>query len=170
MLKQRTASLRVLRLFIGSFVLFAVAACSTPTRYEPAVKKGESGFTEARIEQNRFRITFRGGSGASAARVKDLALLRAADLALSNSYEWFEVVNSYEEAFQGPGPSIGLGVGGGNFGGSTAVGVGVSSGFKLSGPVRATTMEVLMGNGPRPDRPNAYDAKSIKDSIGATLK
>lgn len=170
MLKNCVPSSRALRLLIASIVLAALAACSTPTRYEPAVKKGESGFTEARIEQNRYRITFRGGSGAPAARVKDLALLRAADLAVSNNYDWFEVVNSYEEAFEGPGPSIGLGVGGGNYGGSTGVGVGVSSGFKLAGPVRATTMEVLMGNGPRPDRPSAYDAKSIKDSIGATLK
>ncbi len=102
--------------------------------------------------------------------MKDLALLRAADLAIASNYDWFEVVNAYEEAFEGPGPSIGLGVGGGNYGRSSGVGVGVSGGFKLSGPVRATTMEVLMGNGARPDRPSAYDAKSIRDSIGATLK
>lgn len=147
-----------------------LAACSTPTRYEPAMKRGESGFTESRIEQNRYRITFRGGSGEPVQRVRDLALLRAADLAFAANYDWFEVVNSYDEAFEGPGPSIGLGVGGGNYGRSSGVDVGVSTGFKLSGPVRASTIEVLMGNGPRPDRPSAYEAKAIRQSIGATLK
>jgi len=170
MLYKRVHPPKTFRVIAASALLSVVAACSTPTRYEPAVKRGESGFSESRIEQNRYRINFRGGSGAPASRVKDLGLLRAADLALSNNYDWFEVVNSYEEAFEGPGPSIGLGVGGGNYGRSGGVGAEVSSGLKLSGPVRATTMEVLMGTGARPDRPNAYDAKSIRQSIGATLK
>jgi len=160
-------ALTLLSVLLG---LGGLTACSTPTRYEPAIKRGESGFTETRIEQNRYRIMFRGGSGAPTARVKDLALLRAADLAIANNFDWFEVVNSYEEAFEGPGPTIGLGVGGGNYGRSSGVDVGVSTGFKLSGPVRATTIEVLMGSGQRPDRPSAYDAKAIRQSIGATLK
>ena len=66
MLNKRVHPPKTFRVIAASALLSVIAACSTPTRYEPAVKRGESGFTESRIEQNRYRITFRGGSGAPA--------------------------------------------------------------------------------------------------------
>ncbi|MET0546556.1 MAG: hypothetical protein ABWZ40_09615 [Caulobacterales bacterium] len=154
-------------ILLGIAAATTLAACSTPTRYEPMTKKTGSGYSETRIEDNRFRITFRGGQGESAARVKDLALLRAADLATTNGYDWFEVVNRFGEENDSSGPRVGVGGGGGNFGGSTAVGVGLGTSFNLSGPVRTETIEVLMGKGDRPDRPNVYTAAGIKQSISA---
>jgi hypothetical protein len=160
----------VRNIFLGVFAAAALAACSTPTRYAPAAKSRASGFSETRIEENRFRISFRGGSGESASRVKDLALLRAADLALANGFDWFEVVNHYTEAADSNGPRIGVGGDSGSFGSGGGVGVGLGTSFNLSGPVRTETLEVLMGKGARPDRPNSYSAQSIRDTIGATLK
>lgn len=156
-----------IRFLALGLALAALAACNTPSRYEPMTKKSGSGYSETRIEDNRFRITFRGGKGESGGRVKDLALLRAADLALANGYDWFEVVNRYGEENASSGPRVGVGGGGGNFGGSTAVGIGLGTSFNLSGPVRTETIEVLMGKGERPDRPNSYNAQGIRQTISA---
>lgn len=159
----RTASIAMLAALM-------LSACSTPTNYAPMTKSGSSGFSETRIEENRFRISFRGGSGEATSRVKDLALLRAAELATSNGFDWFEVVNQYTEAKESSGPSIGIGGGGGSFGGGGGVGIGLGTSFNLSGPIRTETLEVLMGKGPRPDRPNTYSAQSVRDTINPTLK
>ena len=43
----------------------ALAACATPTVYAPANPNAASsvGFSEYRIENNRYRVTFQGGAG-----------------------------------------------------------------------------------------------------------
>ena len=45
----------------------ALAACATPTVYAPANPNAASsvGFSEYRIENNRYRVTFQGGPGAT---------------------------------------------------------------------------------------------------------
>ena len=45
-------------------------------------------------------------------------------------------------------------------------GVGVGVGLNLSGPQpTSTALEVVMGNGPRPDRPEAYDARDVQMTL-----
>jgi len=155
-------------------VLFAVAAAlslaacaTTPTRYQPAAGPSAVGYSELRIEPGRYRITFQGGPGAPPAQVQDYALLRAADLALAQGYDWFEVTGQtmLETGFSGS--SVSFGVGGATFGRRSATSVGVSSGVPLSGGVSlAASIEVLMGRGPRPPGPEVYDARSVRGSIG----
>ena len=50
-------------------VALSLGACATPTVFAPAARPGASGFAETRIETDRWRITFRGGSDASRERV-----------------------------------------------------------------------------------------------------
>jgi hypothetical protein len=39
-------------------------------------------------------------------------------------------------------------------------------GLNFSGPSpTSTTLEVVMGNGAKPDRPNAFDARSVQDGL-----
>ena len=69
-------------------------------------------------------------------------------------------------------PSVGVGYGSsrssGRYGSYSSSGVGVGVGLNFSGPSpTSTTLEVVMGNGPRPDRPNAYDARGVQDSLRA---
>ena len=61
--------------------VLALAACATPTVYAPANPNAASsvGFSEYRIENNRYRVTFQGGSGAPPQLVNDYAFLRAAE-------------------------------------------------------------------------------------------
>lgn len=154
------------RLAAASATLAIVlSACApTPTVYGPAeVSRTGVGYEALRIEQDRWRVTFTGGPGASRAEVERLALRRAAELALANGYEWFDVVDRrFEQEGSNRSPvSVGGGVGAGiGSGGFRASGVGI--GISLSpGDERRViaSLEIIAGSGPAPDR--AYDAEIL---------
>jgi hypothetical protein len=164
------------RLALISAAALALSACATqPTVYQPATGPSAVGYSEYRIEPGRYRITFRGGSGAPAGYVNDLALRRAADLAVQDGYDWFRVADRFMEAEPDRGPrfSVGVGVGGGSGGygyrgGGTAVGVGVGTEFPVGGygGVVKATLEVTMGKGPKPAGGDVYDAHAIRQTVG----
>jgi hypothetical protein len=63
-------------------------------------------------------------------------------------------------------PSVSIGGGSSRYGGYSASGVGVGLGLNFSGPSpTSTSLEIVMGRGQKPDRPNAYDARSVQASI-----
>jgi hypothetical protein len=156
---------------IPALAALSLAACATaPTVYQPAPKPNAVGYSDYRIEPGRYRITFRGGPGAGPQRVMDLALVRAADLALANGYEWFRVTDRFVEGLPDRGPRIGLGMGGGDYGRRSGVGVGLGTSFSLGGgPASSATLEVLMGKGARPPGADVYDARALRENLGARV-
>lgn len=144
------------------------ACASSPTLYAPAQGPNTAGYSEYRLEPDRFRVTFRGGPGAPANQVADYALLRAAELTVSQGYDWFRVSDRYvSQAGSGSGPRLSLGTGGGSFGGHSAVGVGIGTSFNLGGgPALAQTLEVVLGRGPRPAGGDIYDARDVQRTLG----
>jgi hypothetical protein len=160
------------RLTLSALPILAVlllAACETPqpTLYQPAAGPQAVGFSEARIEPGRYRVTFRAGPGAPPAQAQDYALRRAADLALADGYDWFRVYGRDTGWVGGGGPTIGLGIGGASFGRHSGVGGGLGTGFNLGGgPAPVATLEVVMGKGQRPSGPDVYDARGVQQSIG----
>ena len=77
----------------ASFLLFA---CVTPTPYAPS--DGKYGFSEQRLEDNRFRVNFSGNYSTSRETVENFLLYRAAELTLDNAFDYFIVVESGTEA------------------------------------------------------------------------
>lgn len=74
-------------------VALVVAACATATPYQPLGTRGASGgFTEQRIEQNRYRVVFAGNDYTSRQRVENYLLYRAAELTVANGYDGFTIV------------------------------------------------------------------------------
>ena len=151
----------------------ALSACASLAPYGPQMGPGGQGYVEQRIESNRFRVTYN-GVGAPGP-VADYALLRAAELTTAQGYDWFEVtqrwIDGRPDSAGGLRPSVGVGYGsssyGGRYGSYRSSGVGVGVGLNFSGPsATSTTLEVVMGNGETPDRPNAYDASSVRESLG----
>jgi hypothetical protein len=158
------------RLIVVALAALSLAACATtPTVYQPAAGPKAVGYSEYRIEPGRYRITFRGGSGAPAQQVFDYALLRAADIAIEQGYDWFRVYDRFTESSgYDSGPHVGVGVGGSNYGHSSSVGVGVGTSFNLGpGPAVSATIEVVMGKGPRPEGMDVYDARGLRENLGA---
>ena len=146
----------------------ALTACASLAPYGPQMGPNGQGYAEQRIESNRFRVTYR-GVGAPGP-VADMALLRAADLTVQTGYDWFEVTQRWTDGRRdsagGIRPSVSIGAGSSRYGRYSSSGVGVGVGFDVSGPQpTSTVLEVVMGNGPRPDRPEAYDARDVQMTL-----
>ncbi len=77
--------------------LLAVAACATPTPYQPKDQSGY-GFSENRIESNRYSLSFRGNSLTEREQVENALLYRAAELTLQSGYDHFVVVQRGTDA------------------------------------------------------------------------
>ncbi|MES1203763.1 MAG: hypothetical protein ABUS57_20190 [Pseudomonadota bacterium] len=155
------------------FAVAALAACASAPTYTHAASSRAAGYSDQQIESNRFSVTYRAPSGADQQLVEDFALLRAADLTLQQGKDWFIVDRrNTDQASADSGPSIGVGLGGGNYGRHTATGVGV--GFQIPighhGPMAtSSTLEIRTGSGPKPDDPNAYDARQTSASLSSRL-
>ena len=149
-------------LMCSAFVL--VAACASTSAYGPAAKSGAMGYESLQIENNRFRVSY---TDTDAAKARDRALLRAAEVTLEQGAEWFEVTSSYSSdesvGDRAPRSSVTIGGSSGSYGRSS-VGVGVGIGFPIGGSSSGKVtevLEILVGSGEKPDRPNVYDARSV---------
>lgn len=154
----------------------SVSACASLAPYGAQTGPGGQGYSEQRIENDRYRVTYY-GVGAPGP-VADFALLRAAELTTQEGRDWFEVtqrwIDGRPDSAGGVRPSVGVGYGSsrydGRYGRYSSSGVGVGVGLNFSGPSpTSTTLEIIMGDGRRPDRPNAYDARGVQESIRARL-
>lgn len=150
----------------------ALTACQTTPTYSAASSANSAGYSETQVEGNRYFVTYRAPGGAAAQTLQDYALLRAADLTLEHHRDWFWVDRRSLNGEGGhSGPSLGIGVGGGSFGHHSGVGVGAGFSFPLGGgggpTASSATLEVRFGEGPKPDDPNAYDARSIATNLRA---
>ena len=68
--------MKKLTLTVLSAVSFA--ACSTLPTYHPASKIGASGFSEQKIDETHYRVSFQGDASTPRYLVEDYLLLRAA--------------------------------------------------------------------------------------------
>lgn len=153
------------RLALISLAALTLAACATPTVYGPVTKPGSVGFSEYRIQNNRYRVTFQGGNGAPRAQVEDYALLRGAEIAVRDGYDWFRVLGRSGEVSAGRGPQLSIGGGSMDYGRRSSVGVGLGTSFDLSGgPRTSATIEIMLGKGQRPEE--AYDARDVIRTVG----
>src|SRR5476651_832409 len=77
-----------------------LSACVSPTPYQPAVKGGlaSGGYSESRIEPNRWRVNFAGNTMTSRETVEGYLLFRAAELTLQNGYDWFSINDRQTDA------------------------------------------------------------------------
>lgn len=71
-------------------VIVFFTACAT--KYQPLSYTG--GYSETRISEDTFNVYFKGNGRVTFERSNDFTLLRSAELAIMNGYNYFEVVNS----------------------------------------------------------------------------
>lgn len=71
-----------------------LSACATATPYQPNVpgQAVSGGFSDVRLETDRFRVTFAGNSLTSRETVERYLLYRAAELTVAQGADWFSVV------------------------------------------------------------------------------
>ncbi len=146
--------------------LLAGCAATGPGGYSAATGD-DFGYTEMRIEENRYRVVYRGSAGMPPEVVEDYALRRAAELTIQNGFDWFRVVARDLMHEERGGVSLGAGVGTGSYGRRSGVSVGVGGDFGKVGANDYFTarIEVLMSEGEAPDDAEAYDAASVIESF-----
>ena len=87
-------TLKAITLAAALVATAGLSACATATPYQPNVR-GQAvsgGFSDVRIEANRFQIKFAGNSLTSRDTVERYLLYRAAELTVSEGGDWFSLV------------------------------------------------------------------------------
>lgn len=76
-----------------------MTGCATPTPYRPAASTGadRTGYSDQRVEANRFRVTFTGNSMTSRETVEQYLLYRAAQPTTEQGYDWFTMADRQTE-------------------------------------------------------------------------
>ncbi|MDG2044507.1 MAG: hypothetical protein P8J78_07850 [Maricaulis sp.] len=141
----------------------ALSSCatSTPTTYSPSYGDGH-GYSDQRIEQDRFRTRFDAGSDMSMQQARDMALVQAAELTLEEGGDWFivaaEDVSGNDRNPVQVGASVGRSFGSGGRSGSS---VGLWSRIDGNAGEKTVSLEILIRSGDRELGPNSYDARDV---------
>lgn len=158
------------------FTLVLLAACATQTHYSSANSDGSYGYSDSRITENRYRVSFKGNTRTSSNEVKDMALLRAAELTLLNDYDWFRVVSqdTQQNVTTTPETSARLSTGSrvyrdcGLLGCTTTVSPAYSGAEVITRREvdrYTTSIEIVMGKGELEDQTSAYDAAQLRRNL-----
>lgn len=160
-----------LRLLVVATV-FGLAACGTPTPYQP-VADGH-GYAEQPLEEDRYRVTFAGNSLTPRETVENYLLYRAAEITLERGYDHFVVVEqeterstTYHSTLSGFGSHYGFHSfhhhhphGFGGFASATA----------WPRDRYAAYANIVMRRGAKPpDDADAYDARAVVNRLAPTI-
>ncbi len=172
----------------------ALAACQTATPYQPLTKNAAAsgGYSEYRVDDTHWRVTFSGNSLTSRETVEKYLLYRAAELTLQQGYDWFDTADRHTEKkttyFADPDPFYASGFGaaygwgwrpywryyGGGFGWRSwdpwfgdpfwarQVNIEQVNRYEAS-------TEIVIGKNPAPDGRRVFDARQVTANIGPAL-
>lgn len=134
----------------------ALAACATP--YQPSGFAG--GFKETKLNADTYEITVGGNGYTSKQRVRDMALLRAAELTIKEGSSNFVVVNGQtSSSYGGTTPIVANRVG------NT---VTFSGGEDIYRPDSTMIIKIIRSKDD-PQYPNSLDAKLIDSQLRPRL-
>ncbi|RYG31536.1 MAG: hypothetical protein EON93_12785 [Burkholderiales bacterium] len=158
--------------------IVGLAACqSGPTPYRPGGGY-DGGYAESRLENDRFRVSFKGNSLTNRETVENYLLFRSAELTLQNGYDTFTIVNRDTDKDSRIRST------GGYMGSSLSYTYFVPR----YGWVRAwepywwgpqsyeevtryeAYAEVVMSRGAKGSDPNAFDARQVTQNLGANIQ
>ena len=158
----------------------ALSACATATPYGPAGQGSRYGYSDMRVDEDRFRVAFAGNSVTSREQVEMSLLLRAAEVTLESGHDWFATVNRatdrdvrysaspdpfyYDRYSPFWGPSWRYYRRG--FWSPWRDPFGPDMDFREIDRYEASA-EIVVGNGPKPaGDPNAFDAREVVQNLG----
>ncbi|WP_370307375.1 CC0125/CC1285 family lipoprotein [Sinimarinibacterium flocculans] len=156
-------------------VAWLLAGCATQaTPYQP-VKNGY-GYSEQKLEEDRYRVSFFGNTRTDYETVTDYVLYRAAEITLDNGYDHFVMVDRSTQGTQqaGSAPTVGIGLGGFRFGGSGGFGISVGTSTPVGsgrGEAYRATADIQLRKGSKPaDDVQAFDARAVKANLQETIR
>lgn len=141
-----------------------LAGCASTLIYRPAPTPNDYGYRQQALTDTRFRVSFAGGYGVASETVHNLALFRAAQVALSHGARHFRIISSHTETLvshSGPVTTVGYGFGD-LFWNS---GIFISRGYTEHR--YQTVLEIKIGPGLPSAGPNIYNAVEVKRHLAA---
>ncbi len=154
----------------------ALGACSSgPTPYQPAAGY-DRGYSEQKIENDRYRISFKGNSMTERDTVENYLLFRAAELTLQSGYDVFTIVNrdtdkdsrlrstdiSPRFSYMYFSPRWGWVHAWDPFWSTPSHYEEVTSYEAFA--------EIVMKRGPKDDDPNSFDAQQVSQNLGGQIR
>ena len=157
-----------------------LSACETATPYQPlaAANAHAGGYSEIKLEDNRWRVSFKGNTLTSRATVETYLVRRAAELTVNQGFDWFETAQRQTDkrisSFGGDPFGYGYGYGfgwryyrrgygwggpfwGGPFGGPWGGDFDLQTIEQFE-----ASAEIVMHHGAKPtDNPHAFDAHQV---------
>ena len=74
------------------FLVIFLNGCATKTPYQSIAYSG--GYSNTIIDENIFKVSFKGNGFTSKERVEDFTLLRSAEITLQYGFKYFIIINS----------------------------------------------------------------------------
>ena len=87
------------RTAIAAAALLALAACTTPTPYQPLASGTpvSGGYADQALDATHFRVSFSGNDMTPREQVETYMLYRAAELTTAKGFDWFEMVDRHTQ-------------------------------------------------------------------------
>ncbi len=158
----------------------ALSACGSygPTPYQAQSGQGQAaqGYSEQRIENDRYRISFRGNSLTNRDTVETYMLYRAAELTLQQGYDTFTIVNrdtDRDDRIRSSGGYMGTRLSYAYF--VPRVGwVGAYEPYWTPTRYDQVTRyeafaEILMGRGAKGSDPNTFNAREVSINLASAI-
>ena len=163
--------------------LCTLGACASSPRYVAADSASDYGYYARKISENRYRVNYNGSRRTHLQDTRDFALLRAAEITLSEGYEWFQVVDRETATTETREPRAGIGFGY-ERAWYTNRDCSLLACSQHTRPVtyarwtadsrrpetrHSHSLEIVMGKGKMPEDGHYYDAKEVTKAIYAAI-
>ena len=160
------------------FMSVVLIGCASTNGYERASGAGDYGYTDTKLEDDRYRIEYR-LRGKNIGKAQDYALLRAAELTMAAGKDWFNVVDRDSDVDEGDGRRMteirterritrDCGLLGCRTTSSPTYGVDSTIG-RIDRDATVVVVEIVLGDGEKSDNANAYDAAQLADNIRSRM-
>lgn len=164
---------RKLGLIFGVLGLCLLAACATPTPYQPAVGD-RNGYRDQALENNRYLVVFTGNSLTPRQTVELYLLYRAAEITVQTGNDYFIVVSQETEratVYESTFSSLdGYGFYGYPYYYRPFPGSAMVTGTSVPISSYEAQAIIVVGQGDKPDNQlNAYNAREVLKRLGPLI-
>lgn len=150
-----------------ALAVLASGCALEPTPYQPA-DQTRYGYSEQRLENDRYRVQFSGNEATPRATVQDYLLFRAAELTLSDNRTHFRFLEQSVEEHRRE-ETVLVSAGNGLYHYPLVFGTSVIQGFVSSRFDAVAQFRTLVGD-PRDGDPNVFNAAEVKRNLGPSLR
>lgn len=167
-----------MRFCFAVLIAVALGGCASTSEYQRASGAGDYGYTDTKLEDDRYRIAYR-LRGKNIGKAQDYALLRAAELTMAAGRGWFRVVDRDSEVDEGDDRGLtgvrterrvtrDCGLLGCRTTSSPSYGVESTVG-RIDRDATVVVVEILLGKGKKPSDAATYDAAQLAGNIRSRM-